>query len=222
MLNPAMNRWAIFCRPAGLSTAWLLFGTLLLSQNLAIANPAAHPKRMIQSHAVDLTPLIRWWEEPHGPRPLMRWKHLHGTLEQEANFAWVIRGKIEGVAGPQVFVLKNPPREGPRRHKELQDSIAKMEQERAVAEQIARLPAYDGWHWEYYALVQTPTVDFHRIEQARETVADLDARIHAAREELDHMSHSQGRFKVDLFALQLNQLDNGRPVFDFGYWNWPG
>jgi len=196
---------------------WLITVVLLIGDCAGLANPAVYPKRRVNNYTVDLMPLILWWEEPHGNRPLLSWKHIQGTLEQESGFLWLIQAKAEGQTGWQALALKNPPRERLQRYRELKELLPKLEQARASAAQIANLPAYSGWHWNYYGLARTPSADYDRIEQAKAHVQELDHRIGLAHEELAVLADKHANFRIDAFALRVNEIYQGRPGYDFGY-----
>lgn len=196
--------------------AGLVLGALIIGAAQAMANPADYPNRRINNNTVDLTPLILWWENPSGIRPLKAWKHIQGTLEEEIGPAWKIRCRIEGDATRSIL-LKDPPKDRLAHFRELQNLVVKLERDRASAEQVAALPAYSGWDWEVYGLPPTRTADFDRIERAKAEVLELDRRIQTAQEELAEMADRHGNFKIDTFVLPMNTTYTGRPVFVFGY-----
>src|SRR3954464_8812149 len=118
-----MNRRVNGCK----FLAWLLLGALLVRAGQAMGNPADYPNRRINNYTVDLSPLILWWEDPRGVRPLKAWKHLQGTFEGEIGPAWKIRCRVEGeIAKP--ILLKNPPQDRLVRFRELQTLMLKLEQ----------------------------------------------------------------------------------------------
>src|SRR5206468_2204759 len=96
--------------------------------------------------------------------------------------------------------------------------LPKLQQERASTLAVAQLPAYKGWDWDVNgATTRVPTDDFDRVEQAQSNLRELDQRIHTVRAEMAGMLDTRGYFKVDAFALQLNQVYDRSPVFDFGF-----
>jgi hypothetical protein len=46
---------------------------------------------------------------------------------------------------------------------------------------------------------------------------DLDTRIADIRQQIATMLDKRGNFRVDAFALDMNQIYQGSPVFDFGF-----
>jgi hypothetical protein len=191
---------------------------LPLAEAPAFANPATYPRRVINQQQVDLMPLLIWWDKPQGARPLVSWKHMHGFLERVTMYGWLVRGNIEGEDGLRFFLLKNPPRKEMSRYQELNELLPKLEQQRTSNLEVARLPAYKGWDWDINgSWARLPSDDFDRIEQAHSNVQDLDHRIQAVRAEMAEMLDTRGYFKIDGFALQMSQVYQGSPVFDFGF-----
>ena len=198
----------------------LCFGVfvLLFAGSLAPANPAVQARRLIGYQQVDLTPLFYWWEHSQGVRPLQAWKHVQGVLDRQSVYGWMVRGKIEGQTGLQYFLVKNPPTKSLARYRELNDSLARLGQERSSTLAITKLPAYNGWMYDYLGRpVRAPSEDFERIEEAKSHLQEIDQQIAAVRQEMGGMLDRDGYFKVDAFALQLNDLYEGSPVLDCGF-----
>jgi hypothetical protein len=180
--------------------------------------PTVYERRVINFHQVDLMPLFEWWDRRKGERPLASWKHVEGTLERETAYGWLVRGTIEGQDGLYYFLLRNPPQKELARLRELENSLPALEQQRATELGVAKLPMYEGREWNAYGeLVRSPTQDYDRIEQAQTNLQDLDTRIAEIRQQMADMLDKRGNFKVDAFALDMNQVYQGSPVFDFGF-----
>jgi len=184
----------------------------------ARSTPAVYERRVINFQQVDLMRLFEWWDRRKGVRPLASWKHVEGALERETAYGWLIRGTIEGQNGLHYFLLRNPPRKELDRLRELENSLPGLEQQRASELGVAKQPMYEGREWNAYGeLVRSPTENYDRIEQAQTNLQDLDARIAEIRQEMAGMLDKRGNFKVDAFALDMNQVYQGSPVFDFGF-----
>jgi hypothetical protein len=197
--------------------AWAILCGLLSTSICPAAAPTVYERRIINNYQVDLMPLFVWWdhrEHQQGARPLTSWKHLQGALERETVYGWLVRGSIEGQSGLQYFLLKNPPRNELARYRELEAELPKLEQARAETLPNTKLPADRGWDWAVWGV---PSEDVNRVEQARTDLNDIDQKIQTSRDEMSGMLTKRGYFKVDVFALQLNQVYQGNPVFDFGY-----
>jgi hypothetical protein len=190
----------------------------LLAIPSARSTPATYERRVINYHEVDLMPLFEWWDRRKGDRPLASWKQVQGTLERETAYGWLVRGTIEGKDGLHYFLLRNPPQKELARLHELENSLPELEQRRASELAVAKLPMYDGREWNAYGeLVRSPTENYDRIEQAQVNLQDLDTRIADIRQQMADMLDKRGNFKVDAFALDMNQVYQGSPVFDFGF-----
>jgi hypothetical protein len=184
----------------------------------ARSTPTTYERRVINYHQVDLMPLFEWWDRRKGVRPLASWKHVQGTLERETAYGWLIRGTIEGKDGLNYFLLRNPAQKELARLHELENSLPTLEQQRASELAVAQLPMYEGREWNAYGeLVRSPTENYDRIEQAQTNLQDLDTRIADIRQQMAEMLDKRGNFKVDAFALDMNQVYQGSPVFDFGF-----
>jgi hypothetical protein len=190
----------------------------LLSASLCpAAAPTVCERRVINNYQVDLTPLFVWWdhrEHHHGMRPLTSWKHLKGALERETVYGWLVRGYIEGQSDLQYFLLKNPPRNELARYRELEAELPKLEHARAETLPNTKLPVDRAAEWLAWGV---PSEEINRVENARTDLNQIDQKIQTSREEMSGMLTKLGYFKVDVFALQLNQVYQGNPVFDFGY-----
>jgi hypothetical protein len=200
-----------------LLTCCEVFLCILFATETHAAAPAVYHRRVINNHQVDLLPLFAWWdhqEHQHGMRPLTSWKHIQGMLEQETIYGWLVRGSIEGQAGVQYLLLKNPPQKELARYRELEGQLPTLEQARADTLPNTKLPAERSWEWMAWGV---PAEDVNRVEQAAKDLNQIDQKIAASRQEMEGMLTKRGYFKVDCFALQMNQVYGGNPVFDFGY-----
>jgi hypothetical protein len=195
---------------------WICVTVCMLYANTgSAAAPAVYERRVINNYPVDLMPLFVWWDHQHGGvRPLTSWKHVQGALERETMYGWLVRGTIEGQSGLQYFLLKNPPRKELAKYRELEAQLPKLEQARATTLPNTKLPTDRGWDWVVWG---APAEDVDRVEHARNELNQIDTQIQTTREEMAEMLTKRGYFKVDAFALQLNQVYQGSPVFDFGY-----
>jgi hypothetical protein len=209
-LSASLRRWR---RVLGCA----VIGAFFLVQS-GRSTPTAYERRVINYHQVDLMPLFEWWDRRKGVRPLSSWKHVEGMLERETAYGWLIRGTIEGQSGLHYFLLRNPPQKDLARLRELENSLPELEQQRATELAVAKQPMYEGREWNAYGeLVRSPTENYDRIEQAQTNLQDLDTRIAEIRQEMAGMLDKRGNFRVDAFALDMNQIYQGSPVFDFGF-----
>jgi len=214
----SVSRLLKCCSPLGCAAICWLF----LAESARSAAPMVYEVRTINFQRVDLLPLFDWWQRRRGVRPLSSWKHIEGALDREAAYGWIVRGTIEGRDGMYYLLLRNPPQKELARYRELENQLPQLEQARASELAVTKLPAYKGWDWDVNGgIVWLPSDDFDRIEQAHRNLDELDGRIHDIRQEMAGMLDKRGNFRVDAFALQLNQNYQGSPVFDFGFPTYP-
>ncbi len=201
----------------------LLLDILLALQCLA-SGPTVYEKRIISYHTVDLLPLFVWWDHKQGARPLTRWKHLQGIMDRETPYGWLCRGSIEGQPGLQYFLIKNPPKKDLQHYRKLENELPQLEEEKASKLEFASQPTHKAYSLytssDQDPAIQLPVENHDAIVEAKDQVHELDARIQGVRQEMGEMLSKRGYFKIDSFALQLNETYQGSPVFDFGFPNY--
>jgi hypothetical protein len=171
---------------------------------------------MISEQTVDLRPLLEWWSSAErGERPLSGWKLVRGRIVRNTAYGWIIQGEAEGENQASQFLLKNPPRERLQKFHEVQCQLSIYEQERDYLndylERAVRMP-YDSTSDSAF-----PSVSWSDQMAAVTRLLDLDRTIPALRQELGRLQDERGNFKLDTFALRLNERYQGLPVFDHGY-----
>jgi hypothetical protein len=199
----------------------------IVSASLSIASaPTVYDKRVINYHTVDLLPLFVWWDHQKGVRPLSAWKHLQGILDRETPYGWLCRGYIEGQPGLHYFLLKNPPKTELARYHELEGQLPELEREKSDKLELASQPTQKTWSMGLYSnssgtaenpAYTLPVENADEINEAKGQVQEIDAHIAGVRQEMGSMLTKRGYFKIDGFALKLNEVYQGSPVFDFGY-----
>lgn len=196
------------------------FSVLGLGWFLAVsslnANPCVNPKRTISGYSVDLRPLMEWWAEPKGPRPLSGWKHAHGRIVREVPLGWVVEGKVEGAPTPLIFLVKNPPRERLQKYRQLQNQLAQYTRAAESTQQYLQRPVCTDWYSYYLTQWPSPPISLADYRQASSTMTDLYNKLQAVRDELATMQDADGQFQLDAFALRLNEIYDGLPVYDHG------
>ncbi len=180
------------------------------------ASPCNYPKRLVGGYTVDLQPLISWWSEPKGTRPLSGWKHVTGTMVRDGALGWVIEGRAEGHGQFSTFFLKNPPRERLRRFQQLKRELPEYERALATAQDFVSRPICTDWYESLFATWQAPPISASEHREASAILGDLKKTVSRMREEMHAMQDEQGNFKVDAFALRVNEWQQGLPVFDHG------
>ncbi len=185
---------------------------VVLASGTSHANPCVCPKRMIRGYTVNLQPLMDWWQQPKGARPLSAWRHVQGVVVRDDPRGWIIEGK-PGDDG-QAYFLKNPPRDRLRRFQELQQELSECERASAVIIKLLNRPIVTTWFGSYP--VGRPVLSFAeyhdaaaRLSVIRQRMADIDSELAPLRE-------TSGEFKVDVFAMKCDESFEGVPVYDHG------
>jgi hypothetical protein len=203
-----MQVWASIACAAGLS--WLA------GVGVAGADPCASPLRMINAQSVDLTPLLDWWSNPQGgERPLSGWKQIRGKIVQERAYGWIIQGEVEGESQPVKFLLKNPPRERLLKFQELQHQLWSYEQESIYLNDYLDRPVRSPYDSQSDSSVRS--ISWSDQLDALTRLQELTRTLPSLRRELAEYQDGRGNFRLDAFALRLNERYHGLPVFDHGY-----
>jgi hypothetical protein len=205
-------------------TLFFLFALVLPGQS----DPARVPKRMVNEHTVDLSPLFRWWTKHDGERPLPAWAHLNGKVAGTNGYSWVIEGKADSAtrlhAGEsQRFLLKHPPLQDRAQFEALRSRLKVLEAERnrLKGEQVQaknRAAALRAQHKNHHPsraeaiearqlhAVETRTAsDLKVVDQ---NIADLKKKALAYPND-DH-------YVLDCFALETALEQNGLRIYDYG------
>jgi hypothetical protein len=193
----------------------LVIGWFLTSETIH-ASPCSYPKRMVGGYTVDLQPLIDWWSSPKGVRPLSSWKHVRGSIVHETPSGWVIEGKIGDHGRVSTFFLKNPPRQKLLRFQELHRQLPNYERAQAETRELASRPVCTDWYSYWLTQWQAPPVTVAEHRQATARLGELNRNINAIHDELASMEDEHGNFRLDAFALKVNETYQGMPVFDHG------
>jgi hypothetical protein len=207
----------------------------LLSVNL-LASPAQHPKRLINSYQVDLSPLFKWWAKHEGPRPLASWVHITGSIVGTNAVGWILEAQVEGAdkaegstraAGhdPLKIILRTPPVEDLADFQSLSSKLAALnaqrttltteetqdkEREQAVAAQQR------GARGNRARMLSLEDRQLKQAEnQAKAGQKPLDQQIQEIKSKLASYG-STDRYAVDCFALDLQSDYEKMPVYDHG------
>jgi hypothetical protein len=189
----------------------------LAAADSSFGNPCVYPKRMVNGYAVDLRPLMEWWAEPKGLRPLSGWKHIRGAITKDTALGWVMAGKAGGEGHSSAFFLKNPPRERLLRFQEIKRRLPELDQSRVATQELVQRPVNSYWDRAWAVPRPSPVMSVAEHKEAAERLRLLDQEIQGLREELAPMQDEQGNFKLDAFALRLSETYQGLPMFDHGY-----
>jgi hypothetical protein len=212
----------------------------LLVVALAVdANPARESKRLVNGHTADITPLIKWWTNHSGTRPLTAWVHVRGPIVGTNAGCWVIAAQVEPAHHDEnsgegssdhsgKVLLKNPPMQEMLEFEQLSTQLKTLEQSHGqlhAQEERARSQA-DALHKQQtanrrlgYRSSRVLNAE-HRQATLTETEAKaelkpLDQQIQELKKKLA-IYPSTDHYEVDCFALDLDQKYNGLYLYDHG------
>jgi hypothetical protein len=217
--------------------AFVFIGCLALTGALC-ASPARYPKRAIAGQPVNLTPLIRWWSQREGPRPLSAWVHATGRIIGTNAFGWTVEGRVDDESGKHdkggvhgsdsKFILKTPPVGEMAEFYQLQ---AKFKQLTAERSQLNREIKSDNQREKKLSQQKPRYTRRGRIrarnasqqlnrarfdeQNAHERLDEIEKEIKQV-EKLQSELPSGNTYTVDCFALKLNQEFRGVPIYDHG------
>lgn len=219
----------------GLKTVWVLALLILFSTNLP-AGPTQHPKRFINTYAVDLSPLFKWWTKHDGPRPLSSWVHVTGSIAGTNAAGWILEAQVEGTdkgaksrAGsaqePLRIILVNPPVEDLADFKSLNSKLVALNSQRAA---LAAQESDDKAREQAVAEQQHAARGSRARVLANEErqLKKIENEVKAAQKLLDQQIQelksklagfdSTGHYTIDCFALDLQYDHERMPVYDHG------
>lgn len=189
---------------------------LFLTSGTIHANPCVGPKRLVRGQTVNLQPLMNWWYEPKGARPLSAWKHVHGTIARDIPYGWVIEMKRENDGQAEMFFLKNPPRDRLHRFQQLQQELIEYNKANTVVRELASRPIYTDWYSYYLTQWTGPVQTLAEYRDAEAALSFINGRLTAINDELATLQNASGEFKLDVFALKCEESFEGLPVYDYG------
>ena len=200
------------------------------------ADPCKSPQRAVSGLTVDLTPLFFWWTKHQGERPLTAWVHVTGTIVATNALGWTVRGtaerrsslpqKPEGTKStsphPGIFILQHPP---------VQDQ-ARFEQLVAERQRWANALSDDQNQLRGLAGAKPPRANRRKrtpvrdVAQETANLKQAEAQDQAQLKEIDQQLRPYGvttsgrgdkpLYRVDSFALDVDQAVNGIPLYDHG------
>jgi len=211
------------------SLAVLATAALLLLAPEAKANPLRYPKRAVNGVLVDLSPLFRWWTNHMGDRPLVAWVHVTGTIVGTNSLGWTVRGTADRRSDApsdseskvsDAFILKSPPLADRAKFEQLLAQRAELEAKlKGDKDQETELSSEKKHVHRNRALSNQLS---QNIDQAKTSESDVQNQIKALDQELEPYGfkptggEDQFKYKVDCFALDLNQEKLGVRVYDHG------
>jgi len=212
----------------GVWLAWVVGGAgVFLAVASLQAGPLKNPRRGVQGHTVDLTPLFHWWTNQSGLRPLRSWVQVTGPIVATNALGWVVAAHPEhpsaearggaaenSFAGQSRIILRHPPLAEAAVFASLQDQLKQLNaQHQRLAASINNLshPHVRGRgagivNARIKASAQEPKMELEAV----------DAQIKSCKAKLAAFPDPD-TFKVDCLALDLGENHGTLPIYDYGF-----
>jgi hypothetical protein len=225
-LTLATQPLRLFC-----ATALLVLVALALH-----ANPAREPKRLVNGRTADITPLIKWWTNHSGTRPLTAWVHVRGPIVGTNAGCWVVAAHVERAHRDETssddsgkVLLKNPPLQERAEFEQLSAQLKSLEQSRGqvhAQEEQAKSQA-DALHKQETAnrrLGYRSRALAAENRQAKQTENEAKAELKPLDQQIQNLKKklaiypTTDHYEVDCFALALalDQNHGGLYLYDHG------
>ena len=203
------------------------------------ANPAHDAHRVVNGQAVDLQPLIKWWTNRAGSRPLSGWPHVTGTVVGTNAWGWVVEANVEHTTrsddsdlgfssgGPGKVLLRNPPVQERAEFERLSAQLKELTRERSqiANQQTEAKSREDAINREQKAdrrqgyRNRELAVEGRQVKQvehqAQAQLSPIDKQIQDLKKKLSAYPSSD-HYELDCFALDTGQQYSGMPVYDHG------
>jgi hypothetical protein len=202
------------------------------------ASPARYPRRAIAGQPVNLTPLIEWWSQRVGPRPLSAWVHATGRIVGTNAYGWTVEGTVDGDSGKRneggshgshsKFILKSPPVWELIEFYQLADKFKQLTTERdqlnrELKNDTQREQKLSKEHWRNTrrGVIRARNAG-QQLNQTRFDQQTAQQRLNEIEQEIKQVEKLQGElpkgntYTVDCFALKLNQQFLEAPIYDHG------
>jgi hypothetical protein len=204
------------------------------------------PLRVVSGHPVNLVPLFDWWRQQaattnldtasDAERPLASWHRITGVKAGEAASSWVINAVI--YASPTSWTnarifLNNPPVAEEKDFYTLKAQLAGISPQITnalrtyqSATNAAQRAEDQARKWRYSGSKQATENSNYSLRLAKQkrddAAAALDRQmaLEAARPQLQQQFNAipaaNGRYQIDLFALEIGRTKKGVPIYDMG------
>ena len=207
---------------------------------MAGASPIRDPKRSVNERTVDLNPLLLWWTNHNGSRPLVSWVQVTGPVVGTNSYGWVVEARVERTArnteassvpdsgsGKTRILLRHPPLQDRAVFVKLSQQLKVLNTQRstlsaAESDAKSRRKAVDdaeSYNRAYGVRSWGLAVERRQLQQNQSQVSAqlkvLDQQIQALKKLLSPWPDTD-HYVVDCFALDVGQGKDGLPVFDYG------
>jgi hypothetical protein len=204
------------------------------------ASPIRDPKRSVNGRTADLNPLLLWWTNHNGARPLVSWVQVTGPVVGTNSAGWVIDAKVErtarnmeassvaGSASAKIrILLKHPPLRDRANFDNLSQQLKLLNTQRSalsaaesdVKTRRRAIEDAENYNRAYGVRSWGLAVERRQLQQNQSQVSAqlnlLDQQIQALKKLLSAWPDTD-HYLVDCFALDVGQGKGGLPVFDYG------
>jgi hypothetical protein len=204
------------------------------------ASPVRDPKRSVNARTVDLNPLLLWWTNHNGARPLVSWVQVTGAVVGTNSSGWVVDAKVERTArnmeassmpdsdsAKTRILLRHPPTLDQAVFEKLSQQLKVLNAQRSAlsaADSDARtrrrlIEDAETYSRAYGVRSWGLAVERRQLQQNQSQVSAqlkvLDQQIQALKKLLS-LWQDTDHYVVDCFALDVGQGKDGLPVFDYG------
>ena len=194
---------------------------------------------------VNLTPLFKWWTNQQDGvsvsaftlRPLSSWKRITGTKTKDLSFAWMLDATVftsPTVQTNEQIILQRPPKNQENEFDTLKSQVAQLAEQvtNAMKSYQADIKTEDraqarydaasrSWRWkgrlDASVYSQQTTEERDAANAALNEQKQYQSELDAAKSQLSAFSNSDGKFKIDCFALETGRIYEGLPVYDTGF-----
>lgn len=206
------------------------------------ANPVHEPRRLIHGQLVELAPLMKWWTNHSGSRPLAAWPRVTGAIVGTNAWGWVVEAQVERTdrheeeernsasGSPSRILLSNPPLAERAEFEKLSAQLKELVHERGQltgqeteakgrADAISKEQSASNRKGYRSRQLAQESRQVKLVEgQAATQVKALDQRIQDLKKQLANYPNLD-HYELDCFALDTGKQYNGMAIFDYGSWS---
>jgi len=199
------------------------------------ASPVKNPRREVDNQIVNLSPLLHWWTNHAGVRPLTAWVHVTGNIVGTNTYGWIVDASVEashrpgqdetagGGGGQKRIVLSHPPLQDRAAFEGTAAQLKSLEDQRTQANALETQannyihPGGGNAVRPHFAL---KTLDLREAkavqQQAAAQVRELDKQIKDLKASMAASWANAQHYEVDCFALDTGRDQNRLPLYEHG------
>jgi len=212
---------------------WLVLLGLSLLVWPASASPVKNPRRVVGERVVDISPLLHWWTNRDGVRPLTAWVHVTGTIVGTNSYGWLVEAAVENSrsttreAGPsggqKRILLRHPPLQDRAAFEGMAAELKRLTDQRAEASSM-QTQANNFIHpWSNNAVrphFAMKTLDLREARATEQNAAaqgkQLDQQIKELKTKMSALWSNTASYEVDCFALDTGRDLDRVPLYEHG------